>query len=215
MSGGDKQLTGFVREALTKGHSRSEISVALEQAGWQKDQIGRALNAFAEVDFPIPVPRSHQTFSARDAAFYLFMFIALYVSVFTLAELLFTYINIAFPDGTTPYQQQNYDRHIRGALARLVIFFPAFAFMFYRDSRAQEKAGDVVPSAVRQWLVYLTVLVAAVVFLSDLTTFVYQFLMGGLSMRFCLKVLVVALLAGLVLGYYLKEARRSDAAAEA
>lgn len=214
MSGEDKQLTAFVREALAKGHSRSEITKALEQAGWQGEQVGRALNAFAEVDFPIPVPRSRQTFSARDAAFYLFMFIALYVSLYTLAELLFIYIDIAFPDAAASHYQRNYDSSIRSALARLIIFFPAFAYMFYRDSRVREKAVEVTPSVVHQRLVYLTILIAAVVFLSDLTTFVYQFLMGGLSIRLSLKVLVVAVLAGGVLGYYLKEARRTDAAAE-
>lgn len=49
---------------------RSEMQDVLLKAGWPGEQVRRALDAFADVAFPIPVPRPVAAVSARDAFMY-------------------------------------------------------------------------------------------------------------------------------------------------
>jgi hypothetical protein len=53
----DDALREFVHEALAKGLNRAEVERALLEAGWPAEQVADGLRAFAEVDFPVPVPR--------------------------------------------------------------------------------------------------------------------------------------------------------------
>ena len=52
------ELSDFVKTALARGIPRVQVESALQGAGWTHDQIRAALAGFAEVDFPIPVPRA-------------------------------------------------------------------------------------------------------------------------------------------------------------
>src|SRR3546814_14426826 len=65
-------------------------------------------------------------------------------------------------------------------------------------------------SPVRRWLTYLTLFLAAVALICDVTTLVYNLLGGELSVRFVLKVLVVGVIAGGVFGYYLLDLRSQE-----
>ncbi len=65
-------------------------------------------------------------------------------------------------------------------------------------------------SAVRRWLTYLTLFIAASVLIGDMITLVYNMLGGELSIRFLLKVLVAAVIAGTIFGYYLHDLRREE-----
>ena len=56
-------------------------------------------------------------------------------------------------------------------------------------------------SLVRQWCASITLLIAAVVLLSDLVTAIYMLLDGEITLRFVLKALIVAAVAGLVIAY--------------
>ena len=91
-------LTGFIREALNRGLPRDEIRDALSQADWSNEEVRAALQSFAPVDFPIPVPRRRPSLSAREAFEYLVLFGTLYMSAVSLGILLFQFINLAFPD---------------------------------------------------------------------------------------------------------------------
>jgi len=95
-------LVGFIRDALARGLPRPQIENVLLRAGWNPEQVKRALGGFAEVDFPIPVPRPKPYLSAREAFIYLLLFSTLYVSAYSLGSLLFQFINRAFPDPVTP-----------------------------------------------------------------------------------------------------------------
>ena len=101
------ELERFVREALNGGASREEVSAALRGAGWAEAQVMVALAGFAEVDFPIAVPRPRPSVSAREAFEYVVLFGTLYFAAFNLGLLLFQFIDLAFPDplwsaGTLP-----------------------------------------------------------------------------------------------------------------
>ena len=84
-----EELLGFVKEALGRGHARHELETVLQRAGWPADQVTKALGGFADVAFPIPVPRPKPYLSAREAFQYLVLFSTLYLSSWNLGSLLF------------------------------------------------------------------------------------------------------------------------------
>ena len=92
------ELVRFVREALAQRVSRPEIRSKLLAAQWPEDEVDSALDAFADIEFPIPVPRPKVYLSARDAFLYLALFATLYTSAISLGSLLYQFINWAIPD---------------------------------------------------------------------------------------------------------------------
>lgn len=207
------ELAAFVEAALKAGESRDSVRRVLEQAGWSREQIDDALGRYADVPFAVPVPRPRATVSARDAFWYLLMFGALYVSAYHFGDLLFAFINRAFPDELRfPNQLEFIEREIRWSTAALIVAFPLFLFAAWKIAR--EIAADPARrnSAIRRWLTYITLLVAAAFLVGDGITLVYNVLNGDLTLRFILKVLVVAAIAGAVFGYYTWSSRADDAA---
>lgn len=210
----DTRLHDFVDASLRAGKSRDEISAALASAGWPSEQIADGLTFFADVPFAVPVPRPRAQLSARDAFMYLLMFGTLYVCAIQFGDLLFSFINLAFPDNLNQFARPAAERSIRWATASLIIAFPVFLWLHIKLQR--EVATDPVrrQSAVRRWLTYLTLLMAAAVIVGDLITLVYNLLSGELSTRFILKVLVVAVIAGSGFFYFLRLIRLDNAESE-
>ena len=52
-----KELSRFVRDALTLGKTRAEIAQALTNSGWTPSEVADALDAWAETTFVPPVPQ--------------------------------------------------------------------------------------------------------------------------------------------------------------
>ena len=88
------ELDVFVRESLAQGLERSAIREVLLRAGWREDELTTALSAYAEIDFPVPVPRPKPYLQAREAFLYLVSFIALYVTAFNLLLVLLIFGSI-------------------------------------------------------------------------------------------------------------------------
>jgi len=208
MAAGD-ELFDFVRVALERGVPRPQIEEALRKGGWTSDQIRGALTAFADVDFPIPVPRARPSLSARDAFIYLVLFGTLYTSAFNVGSLVFDLINRAFPDPASQFQPSaEYLREsIRWSVSSLIVAFPVFLYLSWLTAREIALDPNKRSSKVRRWLTYLTLFVAACALLGDVTTLVYNLLGGELSIRFVLKVLTVAVIAGTGFVYYLRDLR--------
>jgi hypothetical protein len=204
----DTRLTDFIDSALRAGKSRDEITGALTDAGWPGEQIAEGLRFFADVAFPVPVPRPRSQLSARDAFLYLLMFATLYVCAFQLGNLLFAFINLAIPDELNPYEASAAERSIRWATASLIIAFPVFLWLHLKMQREVQQVPARRQSAVRRWLIYLTLLVAAGVIVTDSITLVYNLLSGELSLRFLLKVLVVGAIAGAAFAWFLSLIRQ-------
>jgi hypothetical protein len=209
----DLKLVTFVESALRAGQPRDAVRSALEKAGWSKDQATDALAHYADVAFAVPVPRPRAQVSARDAFWYLLMFGTLYSSAFYLGDLLFGFINLAYPDDLnygerTPYVESG----IRWATAALIVSFPVFLFTAWKTGK--EVAADPTRrnSAIRKWLTYMTLLVAAAALVGDGITLVYNLLSGDITTRFVLKVLIVAVIACAGFGYYTWSIRSDDAA---
>ena len=209
----DLKLVTFVELALRSGQPRDAVRAALEKAGWSNDQVADALAHYADVAFAVPVPRPRAQVSARDAFWYLLMFGTLYSSAFYLGDLLFGFINLAYPDDLNYGDRTEFvERSIRWATAAVIVSFPVFLFAAWKTGK--EVAADPTRrnSAIRKWLTYITLLVAAAALVTDGITLVFNLLSGELTTRFILKVVVVAVIAGAGFGYYTWSIRADDTA---
>lgn len=210
MASGRQELESFAREALMRGIPRGELEKALASAGWTPDQVKDGLAAFADVTFPIPVPRPRPYLSAREAFLYLVLFSTLYLSAYHLGSLFFDFIDRAFPDPTVTHYGPSIQDSMRWSISSLIIAFPIFMFVSRGLSRELTRNPVKRLSAIRRWLTYLTLFIAAGVLIGDLITLVYNFLGGELTIRFALKVITVATIAGTIFGYYLWDLRSEE-----
>jgi hypothetical protein len=210
------ELLRFVRESLGRGLPRASIREQLLAAGWRADEIEAALAAYAEADFPIPVPRRRPYLSAREAFLYLVLFATLYASAFNVGQVLFAMIERAIPDPLHPATDwSRFGVWTRGATAGLVIAFPIFLMLSRLIGGEVRREPEKRGSPVRKWLTYLTLLIAALVIIGDLTVLVTRLLAGELAPRFVLKVLVVFLIAATAFWHYLSDLRREERGAGA
>lgn len=211
----DDELPRFVRDALARGLPRPQIEQALLQAGWGRDQVKSALAAYADVDFPVPVPRPKAYVSAKDAFLYLVLFTTLYISAYNFGRLIFSFIDRAFPD---PAQVEGLVEHsnlaIRWSVSSLIIAFPVFLYVSRLLTGAMRRDPAQRASRVRKWLTYLTLFIAASVLVGDLTTLVYNLLGGELGLRFVLKVITVGVIAAGVDLYWTRRGRLPASLAE-
>ena len=211
----DDDLIRFVRDALGRGAPRAEIEAVLLRAGWNAAQVAAALDAYSAEPFIVPVPRPRVSLSARDAFVYLVLFSTLYMSAVNFGSLVFDLINRAFPDpvfdGPGTYRAAG--DGLRWAIATLVVSFPVFLYVSRITNRELARDPRKRESAVRRWLTYLTLYVAATVLIGDVIMLVYNALGGDMTVRFLLKVLTVGLIAGLIFGNYLKDLRVDEKAA--
>jgi len=209
----NKELIEFVKEGLDRGESREAISTALTQAGWKADEIKNAMFSFADVAFPIAVPRPRPYLSARVAFLYLLFFIMLAIVAWSLGSLLFAMINTAFPDvaqNSNNYRGIRIERQIRSGISGLIVAAPIFFFLARLLSKARKKDPELQRSQIRKWLTYLTLVIAGATLVGDAISLVYNLLDGDLTTRFILKSLVIALIAGSIFVYFLKDAERDD-----
>jgi len=206
-----QQLELFVKEALQSGSTKGDIAKALEEAGWPGAQIKNALDAFSDTAFPVPVPKPRPSLSARDAFLYLVMFSTLYFGAWNLGSLLFSFINRGFPDPASGNYGGVYDSMLqRWSTAAVIIAFPVFFFLAHLVGKEIQHNPFKRLSPARRWLTYLTLFIASGTLLGDTTTLIFNLLGGDLTVRFSLKVLVVAAIAGSAFTYYLLDLRKEE-----
>lgn len=211
-----EQLIPFVKEALAKGHSREEVRAALLDAGWPGDEVDDALSRFADVPFPIPVPRRRASGSAKEAFLFLITFIALYTCAFAFGTLVFALIEAAFPDPISDDRFHRNDEYrygpVRWSIASLIVAFPLYMVLTRMHLKSFLLEPERRTSSVRRWLTYLTLVVAVSVILGSLITLIANLLGGEIAPRFILRTLTVLGIAAAVGLYYSWELRISDAA---
>ena len=208
-----QELVNFVKESLQRGIPRTEIANTLIKAGWPVEQVNQSLSGFADTNFPVPVPRPALSAKPREAFLYVILFLTLFVSAFNLGSLLFSFINLAFPDPSETDVDQIYFG-IRWALSWLVVTLPVFfyiASLLRRNVRSDPASGS---SRIRRQLTYLTLFIASSVLLGDVVGLIFNFLSGDLTVRFLLKVLTVATIAGGTFSYYLRDLREAEQSPE-
>lgn len=122
--------------------------------------------------------------------------VALYVSVYSLITLLFSYIDFAFPDPLTTYYGDPYSGTIRFAMASLIVLFPTYVILMQVIRKGSIADPSRLVVWVRRWALYLTLFVAGASIAIDLIVLLNTFLGGEITSRFVLKVAVAFLLAG-------------------
>lgn len=207
------ELQAFVKEALGKGISREKIKAELESAGWQADEVGTALAAYAESDLSVPVPKRRPYLSAREAFMYLVMFLTLYVTAFSVGTILFQLINLWLPEAAQlayEYASDYSTGLIRSSTSAIIITFPVFLFVARILLNNIKRDPSKRSSLVRKWLTYITLYFATGIIIGDLITLLTYVLNGDVTLRFVLKVLVVLAIAGTIFGYYLWDLRTEE-----
>lgn len=205
----NQDLQLFVRESLAKNQSREAIAEALKKGGWQPDEIDSALAAYADVSFPVAVPKRKPYLSAKEAFLYLVLFMTLYISAFSLGTIVFQFIDRAFPD----VLYSGYDGTasvIRSALSAMIIAFPVFLWVSSILHKAIAKDPEKRGSKVRKWLTYITLFIATTIIIVDLITILTSLLGGELTMRFFLQSSTILAIAGSIFGYYLWDLRTEE-----
>ncbi len=205
----NEELRRFIKESLERGIDRESIRAVLLEAGWQERDIRSALAAYADVDFPVAVPRPRPYLHAREAFLYLVSFISLYVFAFSLGAVLFGLIDHTFPDTLNRYRSSASAADAT-ALAAIIVAFPLYLFLMRRLAVAVAADPERRQSLVRRWLTYLTLVVGAGIILGDIIALLASLLTGDPTVSFFLKVAVVLLIVAPIFGYYLWDMRQAE-----
>lgn len=204
------QLDAFVKRGLEQGLERARMQQALLEAGWPPDQVRKALAAYVDVDFPIPVPRPLPSATTRDAFMYIVVLGTMVLCAYQFGALLFAIIDRLVPDPMDQRVYTYWQNTMRWSISTLIVAFPVFV----ATSRLVERTVKLDPtkraSRIRRQLTYIVLFVASCVLIGDLTTLVYYFLGGEVTLRFFLKVLTVASIAGAVFLHYLWDLRAAE-----
>ena len=139
--------------------------------------------------------------SAKDFFLNLGAIVTLYTVIVSLINLLFTIINVAYPQITNGYNYYG-SQSISSPVSILIIAFPILIVLMWQlakqnpeDSVARSIEGGVREknvSTIHRWLSYITLFLAGVTLVVDLITVLYYYLDGQeLTTGFLLKVLVV------------------------
>jgi hypothetical protein len=203
-------LQDFVGKALEASKSRAEISAVLSEAGWQADEIRKALAAYHPAEFPVPVPAKRYSLTARDTVFYLSLFGALYLACWGVIMLAFDILDLVIRDPAAHDNTGYIESNIRYWMAWTIVFAPTYLALAFKAEQRVKGMVSAPMSGARQWLTYLTLFFAGLTALGDLVAVLYHFLGGMATSRFLLKVLVVAFVSGSVLTYYFRSIRQAE-----
>jgi hypothetical protein len=204
------ELVEFTRAALATGIGRKEIADTLRRAGWADHDIKAAMDAFADVAFPVPVPRPKPYLPAREVFVYLILFAALYGTAVNIGDLIFELINRSVPDPLSQTSIQLSNGNIRWNMSWIIVAFPLFIFTFRSVTKALTGDPTKRASRPRKWLTYLTLFVAGAFLIGDAGTLVYNVLGGELTIRFVLKVATIAVIAGGIFTFFLSEMQKDE-----
>jgi hypothetical protein len=139
----------------------------------------------------------HPKTTPKDFFLWAGAMITLYGSAIAFINLMFDYINYAFPNVLTNYYYSDpYQGSMSFEIATLIVLFPALLTLMRvirKDIAKDASRGEIW---VRRWALYLTLFIAGLTILGDLIILVYTFLSGGdLTVRFLLKVAIVLLVS--------------------
>ena len=146
-------------------------------------------------------------FMAKSFVLQLAALTTLFVSLPAFVTLVFSIINLQFPDAADSYWQiESAEASIRYAIAVLVIFLPTYLVLTRKVNKSRRSEGELYHTLTK-WVIYLALLVAGMIMLGDLAVVVYTFLNGEITIRFILKALALLIIVGGPSYYYLMDTR--------
>ncbi len=203
------RLAEFVDKALAAGRAHKEVTDVLHRAGWSERQIKLAMDAWAEADFSLPVPRPRVNSSAKDVFIYIILFVALCYSVFSIIDLGISLVDVWI---LVPGQEIFVsERRMRWSIATLIVVLPVFLWLNHLRVQGLKTDPAKRGTALRRWFSYITLFLAFVVLAGDLAFTIFTLLDGELTTKFMLKSALVLVTVGVVFMYYRLEAEDSHA----
>ncbi len=156
-------------------------------------------------------PKAAAASSPRDVFVHLILFVTLYISVISFLTLTWQYINVLWPDELAWSASASFDT-IRWSSSALIVSLPLFLWLSHRVQKELNATPQKRGMRVRKWLIYLTLLAAAVTLIVDTIQIIYNFYGGELTTPFALKLISILLVTGGVFGYYLWEVHEKEKA---
>lgn len=194
----------YVGALKQKGAGDQAVIAILRGAGWSEKEAVAALSSYYEVLTGFAVPaRPRSIGGPREAFLHMLSFLTLAVWSIAAGSLWFTLIDFWFPDPAVRVFADPLAGMARD-LASVLVAFPVFLLVMrviWRELRGQPEQAD---SAIRRWLTYLALLVAAGTSIGDVVAFVEHLLRGQITARFAAKFVVVLVLAGGIFWFYLR-----------
>jgi Domain of unknown function (DUF5671) len=133
---------------------------------------------------------------------------SLYVSLGFLLSLLFSIINISFPDAIDDYWTiESAHSTVRLSIAMLVVFFPTYLYLTRTVNNIRRTESDGMYLSLTKWVVFLSLLVGGGVLLGDLVAVLLAFLEGEITQRFILKAFAVLVVVGAAFHYYILDTK--------
>jgi len=146
--------------------------------------------------------------TAKNFVLQLGSLITLYLSVSFLLVLLFSVINLLYPDATEGYYHvESASESVRVGIAMLVVFFPVYLVLTRKVNNFRREETSHSYSGLTKWLIYLSLLIGGGVLLGDFVAIILAFLNGELTTRFVLKAGALLVIVGAAFYYYLQDAR--------
>jgi hypothetical protein len=157
------------------------------------------------------------TITPKDTFLNVLSFVCLYLSAFSLINLLLQYIDFLLPDinrnGYHRYLQHIYNSmssQIRWSSSILIIMLPVYLLTSWILEKDFLKHPTKRKNQFRGWLIYLTLFIVAITMIGNLVLLIYSFYGGELTTRFILKLLSVMFIAIAIFAYYMWELRRDS-----
>jgi hypothetical protein len=204
MSTDAARLLEFVRAAKARQVDDEFILALLRQNGWSERRVYAVFTAYYEEALGAPVPsRGSRAEHAREAFYYLLVFITLGTWSFALGSLFYDLIDRWLRDPVAQTSVEPFRSAVSLQLASMIVAFPIFLYVSSSIAREVARRPETLDSGVRKWLTYLALVIAAAVLVSDAVWFLQQFLSGELTTRFVLHAIVLLVIAGGIFWYYL------------
>jgi cell division protein FtsB len=212
----DSRIAEFLEKAHAAGIPDTSLVGLLTSQGWREKDVYRSLGDHYEKVTGIGIPqRSDSGASAKDAFFYLLIFSTLATWTCGLGSLAFQLIDRWLADPLfTNFQQRFANYEVTWALSAVIIAFPIYLLITRAVLREAAADPEKLDSAIRKWLTYMALVIAASIFMGDLITALAFLLRGEITSRFLAKSLVVLTLSGGVFYYYFGGLSKGNASAE-
>jgi hypothetical protein len=197
-------LRDFLDAARLQGVTDEILIGLLRGRGWPEEDVYRALADHYEGRSGLQVPNYKRSGSAKDAFLYLLNFSTLATWTIGLGAVIFTLIDRLIKDPLGPINYYaNSDYQMADSLACVIVAFPVYLLVMRYIIRELEIHPEKLESAVRKWLTYIALFIAAGVVVGDLITFLTYFLRGELTARFLVKVAAVLVISSGIFWYYI------------
>ncbi|MGA8575116.1 MAG: DUF5671 domain-containing protein [Candidatus Cybelea sp.] len=199
----DESLSAFLTTAKGHGISDETLVGMLRQNGWSERRIYRALSEHYASVLGVAVPSRAQTAeSARDAFLYLLNFITLGFWTVALWQIWNDLVERWFPDAFST-QVGTLREDIAWQVGFIVVAFPIFAIVHSLIGKELARRPELYYSAVRRWLTYVALILAAIAVVFDAAFTIHAWIVGQLTTRFLLDAIGLIVLGGGVFTYYL------------